>query len=366
MGFSMRMSKGVRVRASSRGLRVSVGPRAARVHFGTGRAGISTGAGPLTVYAPLGGGGRGTSTSSASRQLRGATNGLQGSSKAEQIRALPEAIQKILSLHREDFTVATHPQIPRPAVPSADTLAQKYETQVVSQFNILQRRQRREARAQIPQLVETERQQLIAQAEADRQELQQAWDSFWTGLVANDPATVMAALGAAFEDNEAAAAAVGVHGDELSLTVEVPGIDVVPTRMPGTTAAGNPSLKKATKTELNDLYLLMVSGYVLVTVKEALATAPAIGSVHIVAFRQTRPDAYGHVSAEAVLAASFTRGSLTGIQWQTANAIQILNDASTELVCIQQGAARELKPIDPGANPEIAELLAAVDVETNS
>lgn len=50
----------------------------------------------------------------------------------------------------------------------------------------------------------------------------------------------------------------------------------------------------------------------------------------------------------------------------TADAVQILNDASSELICVQQGAAKELKPIGSDANPDIAELLSAVDLEIES
>jgi hypothetical protein len=44
----------LRFRLSGRGTRVSVGPRLFRLHGGTGGPGVSTGAGPVTVYEPLG------------------------------------------------------------------------------------------------------------------------------------------------------------------------------------------------------------------------------------------------------------------------------------------------------------------------
>lgn len=69
MGFSVRLGKGVRVRATSRGIRVSAGPRAARLHFGSGRPGFSTGFGPVTYYTPLGKP-LSNSPSSASHQLQ--------------------------------------------------------------------------------------------------------------------------------------------------------------------------------------------------------------------------------------------------------------------------------------------------------
>ncbi len=92
---------------------------------------------------------------------------------------------------------------------------------------------------------------------------QEDLDERWKQLLANHPETVLSALAEAFEDNEAAAAAVGVDGREASLLVIVPGPEALPEQRPTTTAAGNLSLKKFTKRETADLYKLLVSGHLV-------------------------------------------------------------------------------------------------------
>jgi len=73
-------------------------------------------------------------------------------------------------------------------------------------------------------------------------------------------------------------------------------------------------------------------------VNEALAVAPGIPEVAIVAVRASSPDAYGHRHAEAVMAARVYREALVGIQWDDANAVQVLNAVKHELVADQKGA----------------------------
>jgi hypothetical protein len=218
-------------------------------------------------------------------------------------------------------------------------------------------------------LVEAERRaqidasRLTAQYERERAEWQAALDSQWTALNANDPDTVLVVLADAFEDNEAAAAAVGVDGSEATLVVVVPPIGSIPDRRPTTTAAGNLSLKKLTKTETAAMYTELVCGHVLVTVKEAFAVAPALQSARVVALRATPRDAYGNVQPEAVLAARFERSRLTGIQWAHADASKVVNDASTEKLVVQKGATQELLPIDLAKEPQLADVIDAVDFE---
>lgn len=187
-------------------------------------------------------------------------------------------------------------------------------------------------------------------------------DSLWQRLLNNDPEIVVGTLGEAFEDNEAAAAPVGVSGTEASVVVLVPSPSAVPERKPALTPAGNLTLKKLTKRELADFYKLMVCGYVLVTVKEALAVAPGLTHVRVVAIRTMGSDAYGRLNVEAVLAGRFARQALVGVQWSTASATTIVNDASDELLLRQTGASKELTGLDLYSNPDIASLINAVDL----
>ena len=368
MGFSIRLAPGVRIRASSRGLRTSVGPRAARVHFGAGRTGVSTGVGPVGYYTSVGRSSRSARTPGP-RAARGASTGSASGSlaaaaaKAEQAKEMADALTRILDLHRVDFPPAQPAEalpVNPPALRDLITMHRKSELHGIGFFHP---RQRAQARQRALTAAQQEHEELALRAQSSQREQQAFLDQTWRDLLTNDPDTVLETLAAAFEDNEAAAAPLDVHDGVASLVVLVPGADALPEKIPGTTAAGNLSLRKLTRREANDFYKLMVCGYILATIKEAFAAAPGLLKVAIIAIRKTRPDAYGHFHPEAVMATRFTRESLAGIQWATADATQVVNDASHELVAEQKGAASELQPLDPSKHPEIAHVLDAVNLD---
>jgi hypothetical protein len=113
-----------------------------------------------------------------------------------------------------------------------------------------------------------------------------------------------------------------------------------------------------TKKEQRELYGFLVCGQVLVTVREILALAPGIDTVRIALLRATDPNAYGKRGIECLLAATLTRSSLHGVQWQSADSVTILNDTSTDVI-----GRPELKPIDLADEPALAALVEAVDLE---
>lgn len=366
MGFSIRLAPGVRIRASSRGVRTSLGPRVARVHVGGGRTGFSTGVGPVTYYTSGSRARRRTSSSrragsaTAQRQLAAANRAAE---KAEHARALLNALDAILNLHREEFPPAQRPVAPAPPAVDASAFRGTYVKQAKASTSLFARAERKAALAEAERRALADASALSAKYEQEHAAWRATLDQEWAALNANDPDEVLTTLVDAFEDNEAAAAAVGVEGAEVSLVVLVPPASAVPERQPTTTTAGNLSLRKLTKRETCDLYKLLVCGHALVTVKEAFAVAPGLTSARVVAVRATSPDAYGKVLAEVVLAARFERAALTGILWSQANAVQVVNDASTERIFIQKGAAQELLPVDLSKEPQLAEVVGAVDFE---
>jgi hypothetical protein len=204
---------------------------------------------------------------------------------------------------------------------------------------------------------------IAASDQAKHAAYQAELDEYWSRLQANDSDVVLTALAEAFEDNEAAAAPVGVTGAEAAVVVLVPPTTSVPDRKPAMTPAGNLSLKKLTKHESADFYKLLVYGFVIATVKEAFAEGPGLDHVRVVAIRRGRTDAYGKRQTEALLGARFSRSALEGIQWATADAADVVNDASDDLVVRFLGASKELTPLDLAAEPDIAALLAVVDLE---
>lgn len=365
MGFSFKVAPGVRIRASSRGLRASVGPRAARVHFGAGRPGLSTGFGPVTFYqstgggrARRGGGGGGPSrTSIAAYERR-----MRQAQKLEQAQDLLTAFEHILTIHRQEFAPASPPVAPEPDPLNEQEVRRRHEEEALRGIGWFKRSARAAARERAAAAASSEIRQKTATRERERAELQRQLDGQWQRLLANDPDVVTATLTEAFEDNEAFAAVVGVHGDEVAAVVLVPSFDIIPERMPKVTEAGNLSLPKLAMRERNDSYTLLVCGHVLVTIRETLAVAPAISWARVAAVRLTAPDAYGAQKVECLLAAVFRREALQGIRWDSADAAAIVNDASAER-SLRQGRSGELLPLDLSAEPALAALIQSFDVE---
>jgi hypothetical protein len=170
----------------------------------------------------------------------------------------------------------------------------------------------------------------------------------------------LAVLSHAFQNGSVHAVPLGVWDAAVQLALLVPDLAVLPERHPTTTAAGNLSLKKFTKGEMADLYKQLVAGLVLKTAKEALAVAPGVTDIRIVALRSTPADAYGKVRPEAILATRIARPALNGVQWTKADALTILDQTSSELVTRIAGPTKAFAPLDLKTEPEIAHLIDVV------
>lgn len=361
MGFSFKVAPGIRIRASSRGLRAGIGPRIARVHVGSGRSGVSTGLGPVGFYSSFGGRRRRGSAlrlagqlaaGPSARSVTAARAQAARETKAAEAQDLAAAFGAILDLHRQHFPPAQRPLAPPVDLDAARRHYLEHEGRGLARFD---RAGRRAAKARADAHAAAWAEQQVAGRQAEL-------DEWWRRHVANDPDVVLPTLEAAFEDNEAPAAAVGLQGDEVSIIVLVPGPDAVPDRMPTRTAAGNLSLKRLSAGDRNGYYRELVAGYALVTVREALAVAPGIGSARVVAIRRALPDPYGRVQVECVFAARFARAALDGIRWDQAGAAAIVNAAAEDVVVRAKGAAKALSPIDLAAEPELAELVGLIDL----
>ena len=282
--------------------------------------------------------------------------------KAEQALKLSAAFERIMDLPTQAFPDIQRPTPLRP--PEIDEAAIRRAHHVIAKQGIRlwnrEGRKRARVKADVEAFAEVSR---LRQEYADRSaEWQADLDRAWDALGDNDPDVVLATLAAAFEDNEAPAAAVGVTGDEVSIVVVVPRVvDVVPERKPSTTAAGNLSLKKLTKRDTAYTYSLVVCGHVLATVKECFAVARGAQAARVVAVRPSGIDAYGQSMPEAILAANIRRNRLVGIQWASTDAATILNQCNSELHLRQKGVAKEWQPLELDAYPDVQAALRAVD-----
>jgi hypothetical protein len=252
---------------------------------------------------------------------------------------------------------------PPPQPVDADAVIAQHLKAALAGISIFRRSARAAARTAADLAARAEVDANAAERRREHGAYQEELDMLWGRLANNDPDVVLGTLAEAFEDNEAAAAPVGVSDAEASVVVLVPPTTAIPERRPAITAAGNLSLKKLTKRESADFYKLLVCGYVLATVKEAFAVAPGLTHVRVVALRSPGTDAYGKARIEALVGARFARTALDGVQWSTADAAVVVNDTSTELTARFAGPSKEFAALDLAAEPDLAAVIAAVDLD---
>jgi hypothetical protein len=361
LGFSFRIAPGVRIRASSRGIRTSIGPRAARVHVGSGGLGFSTGAGPVSFYTSLGGGGRSrrprASVASQQRQLATAQRQYAAQQREAEARHLAAILDRLLNLHRQAFPAATAPVAPEPAAPDGAAIRRRHRAAHLQGVGFWQFRARAQAKARADAAAGAELRAHLAQLADQRARWQLSLNEWWASLHRNDADTVIDTLERVFEDNEAPAAAVGVDGSLVSLVVLAPGADLIPERIPSTTPTGRLSFRKLTGTERAALYRTLLCAHVLLTVREAFATAPGLTAARVAVVRRST------MGVDCLLAVQLARVDLDRIDWQSADADRIVDHAGTDLRINQRGRTRDLQPLDVRADPDLAAMLRAIDLQ---
>jgi hypothetical protein len=329
------------------------------VHVGGGRTGFSTGVGPVSFYTSGGSTRRTSSSPGRSPSIASLQRQAAAAQKAEEAQRLAAIFREILSVHQQEFPPAQRPVAPPPALPDEGKIRSQHERLALQGIGLFKRAERTAAKKRAAATAASDFAALKRQAEVDAAQAQTALDQQWQQLLGNDPDTVIATLAEAFEDNEAPSAPIGVVGDEVSLVVLAPAESAVPERMPGTTQAGNLTLRKLPKGERASLYTLLVAGHVVVTLREAFAVAPGIHAARVVALRNGGPDAYGNARLECIMAGRWTRAAFSGVRWQEADAATILQDTASELTANVRRS--QLLPIDLAKEPEIVRVLAEID-----
>ena len=243
---------GLRLSAGRRGLRAGIGPRAARIHVGSGRTGVSTGVGPLTMWAPLGGssGRRAGHTSLASyeRQVRAAERQQAQEEKRREIAELGRLIESMRSVHREEFGSAVRPVVPSPSVP-AEEISASLRAAAETRLGRRWRRASDATKALVEDAIVLEIGRRRAIARGEQVVAQAAADAAFDQLVRNDPASVVAALDAAYEDNGCPSAPIDVDGDEATVLMLLGHPSEMPDRHPSVTPVGKPTLRRWNHTE---------------------------------------------------------------------------------------------------------------------
>lgn len=367
-GLSFRVAPGVRIRASSRGVRASLGPRAARVHVGAGRTAISSGVGPLTVFTTLGG----AAARAGGGQRRANLETLQRRSAAaaareDEIRAVLAIEQSLLTLHHEEFQVATRPVLPQPARPDVDALIEARKQQALQGVSFFDRDARRQATQWAHDTGCRDAEQQWQQSLVLHAEQQQALTEHWNKLIAHDADVVHDVLEDAFEDNQSPAACLDVGKDLGSaagirfatVLVLFGPVDQIPECQPAVTATGQPTLRKRTKTARNDFYVKALGATVLATVKEGFAVAPSVNEFRIVVLRKDPQASNPAGYVEWIYAARFPRQWTISLPWQSLDPGELLLQAPDAQLC-RQGAAGNVVGLALHNEPGMAEIVEQV------
>lgn len=317
---------------------------------GGGRTGVSTGAGPFTYYTS-GGGGSGRTRSAGSGGPTKAQ--IAQAAKEEEFQRLRDELRSILEIHRVTFPKAEKPLVPHTQPTDLRIFTQQREKELLTGISILKRAERKAAKEKARELAERDRQAEMQRIANDHAEAQEQADRAWAQLTANDPETVIATVDAAFEDNEAPAAPVDVEDATLSLVVLAPTIEDIPEQKPALTPSGKATVKKMTKKERGDMYLTLVCGHLLATIKEALAVAPSITRVKAVVVRHGGPDVYGNPRMEALVAASYERSNLDRVKWNDALPSDIVQESAEQLLWSLKGRPPQLQALDLDDEPDL-------------
>lgn len=367
---SFKVAPGVRISASSRGVRTSIGNNKARVSFGGGRtytsakvAGIRVSqntysSGRTSTRVSAGGFGTGAS-SSTPRRPAAPRPSLAQLERAERADEVLQIESQLTSLHLEQFPAAAPEHVPAPEPVLADEMVKDYQRAAVRGIAFFRLSARRAAK---------ERARVDARAEATRIDARN--QEVYRGLVReatadfqrlldHEPETVITAIDAAFADNASESTCVDAGTDDdgttfATVVVVFGSAALVPEQVAALTAAGNPTVKKRTKTDRNALYVRALASTVLATVREALQTSPSTGEVRVVVLRRDLQVAAAE-RAVPIYTATFARHLVEQVQLDRVDLDQLLERAP-DAQLTRKGATAEVMPFSIGNDDDLVRL----------
>lgn len=355
MRYSIRVAPGVRLRPRSRGIGVSLGKGRNWVYLGPSGAGASTGVGPLRFYDWYGGSrARRPSLAQYERQQRTAQ-------QLEELRELASRIQHMLSLHRQEFPPAQAPQAPPAELVDERAIERRCRKRELAGISLLKRKERRAAKERARAAAGQEAAEEQARREQERAAIQQELDEHWKLLLGNDPQTVLETLEAAFDDNEAPAAAVDCDDGRVTVLLLGEGEELIPERVPSVTPTGRPTARKLSQTDRNKFYLAWLFSNVLVTVKEAFAVAPGLRAVTAVILRK-ESNPFGESRLLAIYCGTFSRERFQRLDFSREDVVDAPMHAE-EVRLNTKDRTMAVEPLDLERHPDLKELIATASSE---
>jgi hypothetical protein len=270
----------------------------------------------------------------------------------EQVVAAERELLALSTRHEEDFPRAERPLAQPPPPVDEATIRKTVAARAREGIGLFDREAKRRAKGEAEAAAEAEIAQQRQQAMHDQAHHQEQVDRWWQQLVFNDPATVIAALDAAFEDNVMPAAPLDCDGDQVVIAVSLPPVSaVIPERKPSVTPTGRPSIQRRTKSDRNNSYILMLASNVIATLNEAFAVAPGINYVTMLAVE--KDDVSRRL--EALYAAGFRRSELAGGAWDGDRAYHALSGRPG--LIHQNSRTKDLAPLDLAGEWELAGVM---------
>ena len=201
--------------------------------------------------------------------------------------ASQDALSNLMTMQREKFAVSSHPQIGPPALLDPTPFMRTDWLIRRKEVKLWDRKGRREIRTLIANTAQAHvrRQHQWALRAIARQQAEA--DAWWAALQRGNGPELCSVLLAAFSDNPAPVTVLEAEADHGVFLLHLPQISVLPSRKPHVTPGGKVSTKAWTKTELNQVYVELLGGHLLATLREAWAVGPSLRLLRVIGLRGT-------------------------------------------------------------------------------
>lgn len=382
-GVSVALAPDVRLQATSRGVRAGVGHRAARAHARTGQDGFpADSGGPISYYtitdsaqpdgpfgptrpdSPYGP----TQPDSPFAPDRPALAQLHAQArtagKGEGLGRVLQAERALTTRHLADFTISQPAFAPATQPFDVDRIERSFRRQALTDVGWFNRAQRQTARleARMAAAAIADERYVMAVDEAER--LRSDYHARLNFLSVHDREAVIEAVDEAFAEHVPESTCVDAGTDDsgryVSCLVTFGHPDLVPGRHVATALTGRPTLKRRSRSDVNDLYVAAMGSTVLATVRQALVVASAADEVRIAVVRNIPATFFAADGTTSVIYAGvFPRHDMASVDWQIVDpASELLRARGGELV--RRGAARTVVPLGADAHRRMAAVLHAL------
>jgi hypothetical protein len=279
----------------------------------------------------------------------------------EEIARFAAREHALVTRHVRTIPKAQRPVVSEPRRVDAATLLPSLEAEATRGISVFRRADRKSAKNDARAAAMRRAAELNAQYDARAADLEVQAKAAWAELRAHRGDRVIAALDEAFAANgiDATCENAGSDGGRNTATIVVifGSIALVPDRVAAQTAAGVTVAKRRTKTERNALYIEALGSQVLLTVKQAFASAPGLDDANIVVLRHN-PDATKVPDRlQPIYIGTFARRDTARLAWKTLDPTEhVLGTARADLR--RSGVAGDVAPLDVRKNPHLVTIVA--------